>query len=247
MTGRLHGGETGLQALANHQGVARCAQFHSAASTGAEHHPGGFDRCLAGPVRVQERPMNANRRVVPTARHQRHHGGPDATRGMLQRRVVAQRGRRRETKAAPFEIGLDGGLSRRDRGLPDRHRGGRARGVVTVRLSQDRRTHRTTNQRRPSIALAAPYAERLERRDHLLLFATGVAMHQHPVVVGVADRQAGRAVIVGRAARHPANARAPGAECPGDGFSRHRAPRLCPCGKACRDRSPEPAGRPATI
>ena len=48
--------------------------------------------------------------------------------------------------------------------------------------------------------------EPIQRRDDALLIAAGVTVHQHPFLVSVPDREAGRAVVMGRASRRPAAA-----------------------------------------
>src|SRR5262249_9975972 len=73
-----------------------------------------------------------------------------------------------------------------------------------------------------------PRLPRLESRNHMLLIAAGVAAHEHSVL-GVGDRQARLAVVMGGAARHPTAARLSPVEGLGNGFSSHGAPRLDHC------------------
>ena len=58
----------------------------------------------------------------------------------------------------------------------------------------------------------------LERRDDLLLVATGVAAHQHFAAVGVFDGQARLPILVCRAPCHPLCAGLPTTKCLGDGL-----------------------------
>ena len=244
MAGRLHGGEAGLDAFADHQHVARLGKAHRAATAGAEHHLLRIDRRLAAAVAGEEGAVDRQRRSVRAARHQRHHRRPDAARGMLQTGMEAQRVGRRQIDAARGEIGLDQRSLCRLGGLPDGERGLAALGVVSIRLALDRRAARRARERARTVL--GPQAARAQRRDDALLVAAGMAAHQHLAVVRVADRKARRAVVMRRAARRPAAAGLPPAEGLGDGFSGHGAPPRCRRRRACRCRSPGTASRPAT-
>ncbi len=66
-----------------------------------------------------------------------------------------------------------------------------------------------------------PQSARPESRDNPSLVAARMAAHQHLAVAGVAGRQARHAIVMGRAARHPAAARLSPSEGLGDGLSGH--------------------------
>ena len=60
--------------------------------------------------------------------------------------------------------------------------------------------------------------------DHMDLFAAGVAMHQHLAVARIADRQAGRTVVVRWTTGDPAATTPPAAKGCGNALSGHREP-----------------------
>ena len=91
MSGRLHGGEAGLDTFPDHQHVARIGEAHRAATAGAEHHLLRIDRRLPAAIAGEEGAVNRERRSVCAVRHQRHHRRPDAARGMFQTGMEAQR------------------------------------------------------------------------------------------------------------------------------------------------------------
>ena len=205
----------------------RRGEPHRAAAARTEHHLLRIDRRLAAAVAGKEGAVDRERRAVGAARHQRHHRRPDAARGMLQPGMEAERRRRSE----------DAGRARRDRSRPacrqpaSRTARWRARPRCAWRRrdpagrSAAARGADRTDAARP---FSAHRAARPQRRDDPLLVAAGVAAHQHLAVVGVTDRQARLAIVMGRAARHPAAADLAPAEGLGDGLSGHGAPRRCP-------------------
>ena len=78
ISGRLHGGEAGFDALADHQHIAGRGEPHGAAAAWTEHHLLRIDRRLAPPITGKEGAMDGKRRLVSAACHKRHHRRPDA-------------------------------------------------------------------------------------------------------------------------------------------------------------------------
>ena len=113
MAGRLHGGEAGLDAFADHQHVAGLGEAHRAATARAEHHLRGSTGALPPPSRARKVRWMASGVAVRAVRHQRHHRRPDAARGMFQPGMEAERRRRWKMQAARDEIGLDQRADRR--------------------------------------------------------------------------------------------------------------------------------------
>src|SRR5262249_36214529 len=81
--------------------------------------------------------------------------------------------------------------------------------------------------RRRDFAPLWPQATCPQRRNDLLLIATSMAVHQYLTVVGVAKRQAWRAVVVGRASCRPGAADLPPTEGLCDGLSVHGVVPFC--------------------
>jgi hypothetical protein len=94
MVGRLHCGETGLDAFPNHQHVPGIGETHCAAAAGTQHHLLRMDWSFAATIAGKEGAMDGNGRSIYAVRDQRHHRRPDAARGMLQPDVETD-GRRR--------------------------------------------------------------------------------------------------------------------------------------------------------
>src|SRR5262249_31714979 len=69
-----------------------------------------------------------------------------------------------------------------------------------------------------------PHATHSKGCDQVVLIASGVAAHEHLAVLGVGDRQAGLAIVMRRAARHPAAAHLAAAEGLRNTLSGHGAP-----------------------
>ena len=122
ISSRLHRGKAGLDAFADHQHGARLGEAHCAAATRPEHHLLRIDWRLAVAVAGEKGAVNGDRRSGRAVRHERHHRGPDATRGMFQSGMEAQGGQRRKREPARAQIGLDGRSVGRSRCLPDRER-----------------------------------------------------------------------------------------------------------------------------
>src|SRR5262249_28224050 len=72
-----------------------------------------------------------------------------------------------------------------------------------------------------AVGLLLPDSARLECRDNLLLVAASVTAHQDFAVLGIFDRQAWLAILMGGAPCHPRAADLATTECPGDDFSGH--------------------------
>ena len=119
---RLHGRKAGLDPFADHQHVAGLAEAHCAAATRPEHHLRRIDWRLAAAVAGEKGAMNGDRRSGGAVRHERHHRGPDAARGMFQAGMEAQGRRSRKVEPARAQIGFDGRSLGRLRCLPDRQR-----------------------------------------------------------------------------------------------------------------------------
>ena len=71
--------------------------------------------------------------------------------------------------------------------------------------------------------LAFPQSAFLQGRDHVALVAPGMTAHQH-LAVSVSDGEAGLAVVMSWAARHPGLSDLAATKRPSDGFSGHRKP-----------------------
>ena len=76
-----------------HEHVARWSKPYRATTAGTEHHLLRIDRRFARPVAGKKCAVDRQRRVVDTARDQRHHRRPDAARGVLQPGMEAERRR----------------------------------------------------------------------------------------------------------------------------------------------------------
>ena len=78
------------------------AEPDGTAAARSQHHLLGDDRRLAGAIAGEKRAMDADRRAVDAAGHQPDHGRPVTAGRMLQGRVEAERGRRRQ-RSSPRE------------------------------------------------------------------------------------------------------------------------------------------------
>ena len=183
---------------------------------------------------------------VCAARHERHHRGPDAARGVFQSGMEAQ---------------IDLKPAERARASADRLRRAFPRPVAMPARSPApprcvSRASASGSSANAILALAGEAAPRLPGRfpkaalakggDHVALIASGMAAHEHLAVLARTDRKARLAILMRRAARHPCCARAVPAKGLGDGFSGHGAPRLRSAAGVCRWRQ-RPSFRPATI
>ena len=232
MAGRLHGGKAGLDAFADHQHVAGFGEAHRTATTWTEHHLLRLDRRLSDRRRGRGR-CGELRAALPSA--------PCVTSatiagqmppegcfrpGWKRRRVGGGRSMPRER-----EIGLDRRSLGRLGGLPDGERRLAAPGVVGSGL-------RSTGVRRGACAKASratavgPQAALSKGGDHSRWSQPAWQRTSTLPSCRVADRKARRAIVMRRAARHPAAARLAPAEGLGDGFSGHGAPRRWAARKA---------------
>jgi hypothetical protein len=91
MFGGLHGRKTSLDALANHQEVIGTSTADGATATGTEHHFHGLDRRFPEDFMGKKCAMDPYGFVILASRDKGHYRRPDATGGMLQPCMKAQR------------------------------------------------------------------------------------------------------------------------------------------------------------
>src|SRR4051794_15048414 len=211
MAGRLHRGQAGLDAFADHEHFSRVGEPYGSAATRAKHHLLRLDRRLSGTVAGEKCAMDGKRRVVGAAGYEGDHRWPEAAREMLQPAMEAERCRCRDVQPARREVGLGEGSLCWHRGLPDCDRG-RALRAAAIRLALALVPQRGARGQERSVL--RPQTARSECADDALLSAARVTAHQH-LAVDVADRQTWFAIIMRRTARYPCCPCAVPAECLG--------------------------------
>src|SRR5215472_3189363 len=130
-------------------------------------------------------------------------------------------------------VGLDQRAGCRHRGLPNGDRGLPTLGVVLIGAALGNRVRRRTPQ-----IIVGPQVTRPQSADDVHLAAARMAMDQRPAISALADREAGHAIVMRRAAGYPAaSGGLPPAESLGDHLSGYHRPavRRVPCrwGRTC--------------
>ena len=205
----------------------------------------GSTGALPAAVAGKEGAVDRERRVVRAARHQRHHRRPDAARGMLQTGMEAKRvgwrqmrcRARRDRSRPAFRLPASQiarwrarprcAWRRRDRACARsdvRRAHARERGPFSAHRPRDRSAAMTRSWSQPAWQRTSTLPSSASRIERL-----------------------GVAVVMRRAACHPAAAGLAPAEGLGDGLSGHGVPPCYRRRRACRCRSLAWASPPATI
>src|SRR5215831_15490470 len=120
--------------------------------------------------------------------------------------MKADGGRRRKKQPAGALVGFDRRSLSRLRSPPDGERCLRARQSIGIAFEGWAATVLTPGSPATPIC-GPPHATHSKGCDQVVLIASGMAAHEHLAVLGVGDRQARLAIVMRRAARHPAAAR----------------------------------------